>query len=446
MFGNGSFYRSFPLCLICVGCTPIPPANDLHINTLIEERIDKKVEWNTRAISDLQGLISGDLSLENSVQIALFNNPEVQASLENIGIAQAELIQAGLLSNPIVNGFVGFPLQQDAVTSMGVSTLQSILDLFLIPLRKKIAEAEYEKILLQVAHQILSLAFDVEETYLSLQAELKKLHLMQPIMEISQAARLLAEGQKQQGNINDLEYQMFVSEFLNAKLEMTKTSLEIIRLREKMNRLMGITCSGNDWSICIDVPEIPPNELSCVSLEEIALEQRLDLQAAAWEIERLARSFGIKQWWSYTAASVGVSYERDPEGFKNLGPGFLLEIPIFNFGQAENARLRALFRQSIANFRAKKIEILTQVHTAQNQLLLARTMIEDYQNEMIPVQKKTVSLSQTFYQAMGLSIYKLLEAKKQELRVEINYNIALRDYWLSKVHLKRALGGENCND
>ena len=57
----------------------------------------------------LQALLEGELTTNAAVQIALLNNAALQATFEELGIAQAELVQAGLLKNPVFAGHVRFP-------------------------------------------------------------------------------------------------------------------------------------------------------------------------------------------------------------------------------------------------------------------------------------------------------------------------------------------------
>ncbi|QLH35700.1 MAG: hypothetical protein HWD61_05810 [Parachlamydiaceae bacterium] len=177
--------------------------------------------------------------------------------------------------------------------------------------------------------------------------------MLQPLLDLTEAASELASEQKVQGNINELKFQTQLNEYLEAKILLYKSQLEVVRLTEKMNQLLGISFFETCWIISAELPPILEEELSFCCLEEIALSERLDLQVSIWEIERLARMFGIKQWWAYTDAYFGGSYEKDAEGFKVGGAGFAFALPLFNYGQADRARLQALFMQSIHLYHAK---------------------------------------------------------------------------------------------
>ena len=71
--------------------------------------------WTRKQQEKLRSLLKGKLTADDAVQIALLNNRDLQAVYSDLGVAQADLVQAGLLSNPIfdaavhVSGFRWWP-------------------------------------------------------------------------------------------------------------------------------------------------------------------------------------------------------------------------------------------------------------------------------------------------------------------------------------------------
>lgn len=191
-----------------------------------------------------------------------------------------------------------------------------------------------------------------------------------------------------------------------------------------------------------DLPEIDYEGLPIDRLECVAFRERLDLQVARFEVLRLSRKLGIKQWWVYTNGRIGIGGERDPDGLNTLGPAFSGEIPIFNYGQAARLRLHAELRQAQDELTTLEIQILSEVREAHKLLMNNLDIINDYRAQIIPLQSKILESSEELYNVMGLGVDRLLENKRQELQAYSNYILSLRNYWMARVQLDRALGGK----
>lgn len=424
----------------------MPPYQEEPSHILIQERIDKTVsspcQYQDPAFQEfIENSLQEEITVDTAVQIALLNNPIVRAHMENIGIAYADLEQAGLLQNPTVGGMIRFPNKSYATLNTEFSIVQNILDLLLIPLKKEIAWAELEKTYLETAQAILDIAFEVQGIFYTLQTEQNKVEYLQTILDCNEAALALAQAQNKVGNITPLQYQVYQNSYLQAQLDLANNKANLIRLQEKLKSLLGIKpflCLKIQKQIpCPQVQEAPLE-----IFEEITLEQRFDLQIAKWNIQQLAATYNMHPWWAYTALAVGLSSEKDPEGIVSTGPTLSLELPIFNDGQPTRDRINAQFRQAIDNFNTLEILALAQIRSAYQRLDVSREILSNYQEQLLPLQKQTLDLSEVYYNSMALSIYHLLEAKRQQLIAQINYNDALREYYLCKIEIERAISGK----
>lgn len=433
----------FLALLAFTACTTVRDVDDCFVAAVVEERISKDVYWKRVCycedqIADLvQFLLREEFSVDAAVQIALLNNPEIQAEFEEIGIAHADLVAAGLFQNPFFEAFFRIPDHSALSLNTEFSVTQAFLDLLLIPMKKRVAAAELEKVQVKVSHAILNLAFDVQETFYRLAAEQEKVNLMESLVAAAEAACQLAYAQIQQGNINDLELQNRENAFLQHKIEWVQSQVEIVRLEERLNRLLGLSGCGFE----LQPNPSPCQEISLECLENLALSKRLDLEAARWNVIQIARKYPTMQWWAYTDLAGGIACEKDPDGTWTRGPALLGAIPLFNFGQADRARLQAMYRQNVERLKALEIKVITEVRSAYEQMKVQQELAFIYQTEFLPLQEQIVSMSQRFYNTMSLSVYKLLDAKQQELQTRINYASALKNYWIARVELDRALGG-----
>ena len=445
-----SFYHTLisviTLCFVS-GCTKMQRSDDLLVSSSIARRLDKTVQWDKGFAQDeqiqcrIQGLLQQELTVDAAVQIALLNNPHIQAIFEEIGVSQADLVEAGLFSNPVFDLFIRYPNKKNFIADIEYTITASLIDLFLIPLRTKVAKAELEQTTLRVTNEVLDVAFEVEQTYYDLQAAEETLKITQSIVELTSIHGEIASRQKAINNINSLEFQQIQSRFLDAKVEAARIENEIIHLKEKLNKLLGL-CKDVQYSISNNLQELDYEGLPVDRLECVAFRERLDLQAARFEVIRLSRKLGVEQWWVYTNGRIGIAGERDPDGLNTLGPAFSGAIPIFNYGQAARMRLRAELRQAQDELEALEIRILSEVREAHKLLMNNLEIINDYRFQILPMQNKILTSSEELYNVMGLGVDRLLENKRQELQATSNYISSLRDYWIARVQLDKALGGK----
>jgi cobalt-zinc-cadmium efflux system outer membrane protein len=420
--------------------------NDLQ--STIRERTGKEVQWQKDAAADeqiraaIRALLRRTLSADAAVQIALLNNRELQATFEEIGIAHADLIEAGLLKNPVFAGDARFPNRPPSGTDIEMSIAQEFFDLLVIPLRKKVATAQLMKIKLQVGDAILKLAAEVKTAFYELQAEQQLLGRLKAINETDATAVELAQRQHEAGNINDLDLANQQATYSQSKLDIAETSASIRAGREKLNRLMGTWGDDTPWKIDNELPELPAGDFSQQGLESLAINQRLDLAATKTQIGALAGSLGITKTYRYLGSvEFGVDTEKETDGQRVTGPTWQLELPIFNRGQGRIAKLQAQLRQAERRLESEAVAIRADVREARDRLIAKRDLATYYRDELLPGRKKILELTLTHYNAMLKSPFDLLLAKQNEISAERGYVGALRDYWIARADLERAVGG-----
>src|SRR2546421_1802490 len=120
-----------------VGCAHVDPTPAFHeLANTVHLRTGKRVQWNRGSAQDAEAqaavasLLSRPLTAGSAVQVALLNNHRLQATYEELGIAQADLVEAGLLRNPIFYFERRLPGQ-----AAEIDLVQEFVDILLLPLR-----------------------------------------------------------------------------------------------------------------------------------------------------------------------------------------------------------------------------------------------------------------------------------------------------------------------
>jgi cobalt-zinc-cadmium efflux system outer membrane protein len=430
------------------GCAGVErSAGYAEVAQAVEARTGHKTQWDNGTPDDaavrsrVAALVSKELTLDGAVEVTLLNNPALQAHYEQLGVAQADLVQAGLLRNPSFDLSAGFPLSAGAVLDGGLSLVQDFLSLFLLPMRRSVAEAQLQQAQLSLAHDAFATALAVREAYYRVQAAQQEVDLQRLVLEAYSAAAELAARQRQAGNVSELDASARRAAYEEAQLALARDELELSGRREALTRLLGLEGPPVSWRISAGLPDLPSTEVSLERLGEIALAQRLDLAAARKEVEVLERALDLARTsrWVGTV-DVGVSAARDAEGLGVLGPSLRLELPVFDQRQALIAGLEARQRAAERRREGLSIDARSEVRAARAALQTRRQLVERYRTVLL-LREQRVALSQRQYDGMLLGVYQLLAAKESQVDGYRDYIAAVRDYWVARVELERALGG-----
>jgi cobalt-zinc-cadmium efflux system outer membrane protein len=414
----------------------------------VQERTGKTVQWEEdqaareHARQKVRQLLQRPLTVDTAVQIALLNNRSLQATFEEIGLSAADLLQAGLLPNPRFDLAVRFPDKPPSGTYQDYNAAIDFLSIIMIPLKKRVAKERLESAALRVADSTLELVSEVKSAFYSLQASQQLLKRFKLIVDTNVASLDLAQRQREAGNIADLGLDQQQASYSRSRLDVATTEAEILRNREQLNRLLGLWGADTDWQIAGELPEVPNSDFSIKGLERLAISQRLDLQADYLRVKDLGMDLRvIKAFRLLGALDFGANSERETDGQQRTGPTFAIELPIFDQGQARIARAQSTHRQARDQFEALAIDIRSQIRGLRDELTSKREIAQFYQEELLPRERRILNESLMNYNAMTVNNFELLTTKAEEARTEREYVQAVRDYWITRAQLERAVGG-----
>lgn len=384
-------------------------------------------------------LLRRPLTADSAAQIALAGNHHLRATLEELGVSQAEFALAVMPQNPSLAASWRFS-NPGARSNPEFGLTQEILDLLLLSSRKRLAQSQLDQARLRVTREVMELAFETREAFYTLQGEEQLLGRFKAVAEVQTAAAELAKRLHDAGNISDLEWKEQQTASLEIEFEIKKALAQAQSRREKLNRLMGV--SGTSWTLAPALPALPGGEASRTALEQRALAQRLDLAIARKRLSLSEQALALKSKTRLIPGlKLGVDTERDTDGTQLTGPTADIEIPLFKRGGAEVAKLSAGRRQAAEEVAALENDVRSQVREAHAALVAARGAAEHAQGKLLPNQQEILRETLLQYNAMQKSNFELLAAKEREVRAERAAVEALRDYWLARVSLERAVGG-----
>jgi cobalt-zinc-cadmium efflux system outer membrane protein len=432
------------LLLLAGGCGTVPRQGGFaDVQKVVAERTDKRVQWKQdnaadRAVSQtLRDILKHELTADAAVQIALLNNHRLQATYEELGIAQADLVEAGLFKNPTILFQRRFPGQATEIDVAG-----EFISLLLLPLRKKVAQAEFEATKQRVAHEVLNLAAEVRQAFFTAQASQQMLEMRRSIAAAADASADAAQKLHDAGNTKDVELDNELAQADQAKLDLAAAEADLLADRERLNRLMGLWGPDMQWTLSARLPELPITEVAPEGLESLAVSKRLDLLAARQEIEAIAQSLGVSHATGLVPElNVSGHYEREIDGNRSFGPAVELTVPIFNQGQPAIARAEARLRQSQQRYAALAVEIRSEVRAARDRMVAARSRADYYRKVILPRRHRITEETERQYNAMQVGVFVLLQARQAEIDAGREYIDALKSYWIARSDLEKAVGG-----
>lgn len=436
--------------LVAAGCATLEPERQLaDVQRLAGERARGEVVWDANASARAEidarvaQLLHSELTPESAVQVALLRNRSLQAALAELGIADAEVVQAGLLANPLLSAEVRFGISGSG-TGAELGLVQAFMSILQIPLRKRVAAAHLEVTKLEVGGRIFALTADVRSAFYESQGAEQMLELRRTVLEAVELAADLARRQHDAGNISDLELANQRALFEEARLAVAEVEVEAFERREALTALLGLWGQEARWSAAPRLPALPPQDPAPRGLETLAVERRLDLAAARQETVAASADVALTRFFRLLPdTEVGASAEREADGGDwSLGPSLALPLPVFDQGQARLASARGRERQREAEFAALAVQIRSEVRLASARLDAARRRVAFYERVVLPLRQRILSNTQLEYNGMIVGVYQLLQAKRDEIDAGRGYVDSLRDYWVSRVDLERALGTE----
>ena len=387
-------------------------------------------------------LVAVPLTAQNAVELALLNSPGLRAQLEDLGIADADRVQAGLIHNPSLFGSIRFPSDSGAHNNVEWGVTQNLLDILVRPARTRLAEQDYQRAQHRVGDAIVGLITDVDAAYFAALGTQQIAAMTEKMLDAARVSEELAGRFREAGNVSLLELTLEQAAAAEAELALTRSRTDAVMAREHLQRLLGLPAGSRNWRLPDSLPNVPDSAPSLNTLLAQAFERRLDLAAARAESSVVAEALSTTRRWRWTSGvEVGINQERDTDGTRVIGPNLSVELPLFDRRQAAIARLEAQARQSQDRIGALEIRIHSEVEQGYALLQAQRAMATTYRDRLIPLRTQVVEQSQLEQNYMLIGIFQVLQAKQQEYDAYRRYLEATRDYWMAQAELSRAVGG-----
>lgn len=405
-----------------------------------QEVVWPKTEAEQSKISDrVKELLQQRIDVDCAVQIALLNNKGLQASFYQLGVSEADVLQAGRFPNP---KFAMRYTKNGENYNIEQALTFNIFALLIIPKMQEIERRRFEQTKQATAFEVLSLANHTRMAYFNAVAATEQVHYSEQVKESAEASAELARRMVKAGNFNKLEQAREQSFYADAALDYANARSKQVSAYEALSRLLGV--SVDQLSLEERLPDLPKEITDLQPFEKTAFDQRLDLQAMRLETEALAKQLGLTKTTRFInlleLGPARVLEGRRSEGYKN-GVDISFELPLFDWGDARVARAEAIYMQSVNRTAQMAINAQSEIREAYNSYRSNYDVAKHYRDEIVPLRKKIMNENQLRYNGMLTSPFELLADARAQVTSVKSYIESLREFWLAESALQMTLTG-----
>lgn len=387
-----------------------------------------------------QELLSKPVSMDDAVQVALLNNRGLQASYAELGLSEADLVQAGRLPNP------GFTFSRTRAgngdLNIGRTFSANVLSVLTLPFAAHIEGRRFEQTKLETADAMLKVAADARRAYVNAVAAGQAAKYAEQVKDSADAGATLALRMRQAGNFSRLDYAREQAFYADSVAQLARARQQAVAAREKLTRTMGLWGAGAQYTLPDRLPDLPKERPDLKDLESFAMQNRLDIQAAKLQTQGVASSLGLSKATRFINA-LDVGYLNNYETDKGHEHGYEIsvEIPLFDWGSAKVARAEAIYMQSANRLAQTAIDARSEVRESYAAYVTSYDVTRHYRDEVIPLRKTISDELLLRYNGMLASVFELLADSREQVGAVNSYIDALKDYWLAETDLQQAAGG-----
>jgi outer membrane protein TolC len=428
------------------GCASFSPDGGFDaIESATRSQIQKDVVWSrdddTRKIAEarVDALLAQPLSVDDAVQIALLNNPGLQAALNTLGIAEADWVSAQRLPNL---GFsIGrFTRSSEVEWEYGLHI--SLVRLLTMPMRADIEQRLFEQTRLDLSLEVLRLAADARKAWVSAVAANETVQVMQQAMEAAEAGAELARRMAEAGNWSKLKQAREHAFYADTALALARAEQARMQARERLVRLLGISDPAR-VQLPARLPDLPATLAALPEVEQQAMESRLDLQMARLQADALAKNLGLtRSTRLINVLELGFEYNTSNEEPTQRGYEISFELPLFDWGESRVVAAESRYRQALERARQTAVDARSEVREAHAMLLSQYAVARHVRDEILPLKKRISEENLLRYNGMFISVFDLLADARSQLATVNTAIETQRDFWLAETDLQMALVGK----
>ncbi|MBC3436664.1 TolC family protein [Pseudomonas sp. BW16M2] len=376
------------------------------------------------------------LSLDQALDAAFAQNPDFAAIGREIGIAEGERRQAGLIPNPELSWEVEDTRRDTSTTTV---TLSQALELGgKRGARIEVAEAGQAIARLELERQRNSLRADVIQAFHAALRAQTALDLAQQSQALTERGLRVVEGRVRAGQSSPVEATRAQVQLAQAEAAVRRARTERGVANQALARLTG---SAEARFERLDASNLSPGPAPQSEPLLAKVEQTAEWRLAAAQVERGDASLGSEkaQRIPNLTVSLGSQYSREDRERVNV-VGLSMPLPLFdrNQGNVLAAARRADQARDLRN--AVDLRLRSETRSALEQWGTAMGEVQAYDRTILPAAQQAVDTATRGFEMGKFAFLDVLDAQRTLIEARGLYLEALAQATDARAQVERIYG------
>ena len=448
--------------LLLSACASFSPDAGLSVaRTVVHTELKKDIAkvTNEAEATSVQAradqMLRRALTPDSAVQVALLKNRGLQASFNDLGVAEAVYIQATLPPSPKIglsrlSGSMELEIERQIILGL--------FELLTLPQRAAMAEQRFRSAQFRTAEAVLRLAAETRRQYFRTIAANQQVNFLQQALAAAESASELAKRLGESGALNKLQQAREHAFYVELGAQLARARIQQKVERERLTRQLGLWGRDVDFRLPGGLPALPNRLASASDIERRALQRRVDLQVLRFDIEAQARQYGVNQASRLVTdfELAGISSleksksvttdehgETEVEVEKVKKRGFEIEftIPIYDFGATAMRNVQEAYMAAANRLAERAVNARSEVREAYFRYRGNYDLARYYQGRVLPLRQTIQDEALLQYSGMLIDVNQLITDARARILSNVDAINARRDFWIAATDLQAAMIG-----
>lgn len=329
------------------------------------------------------------------ITLAVYNNPDLKSARADDDLADAQVMEAGLLPDPVVSGGLA---KSTMFTGYNIGLSEDIQALITRGAAKASAKAHARQVNLEILWQEWQVIEKARELFIQSIADDELQRVLTDTHDLLADRYHRDEAALEQGNETTMTVSADLSALTDAESNLRQLQLDANQTHHDLNQLLGLQ------------PDVQLHLIGQAVIQPVSQEQfqaamatlprrradLLALQAGYQSQEQLLREAVLAQ---FPSMSAGVEQARDPaEGIRTIGLTVNVTLPIFNRNQGQIAIQKATREQLYQAYQTRLDQTVSEADQMWQATQIMSAQLQDVEAHLLTLENNLGSTEKDFQQ------------------------------------------------